>query len=72
MRSLRTISLTTVKFSYQYIFELVWHKMFRTLLGYAVARVCASPSNSTSVHLTVFPYESVGSGDETIVPCGQP
>ena len=46
--------------------------MFRTLLGYAVARVCASPSNSTSVHHTVSPYEGVGSGDETIVPCGQP
>ena len=59
-------------FSYRYIFELVWHKIFTTLLGYTVARVCTSPSTSTSVHQIVFPYEGVGSGDETIVPCGQP
>ena len=49
---LRSTSLTTVKFVHIYssirtFFERVGRKMFLSLLGYNVAKACASPRNST-------------------------
>ena len=68
-------SLTTVKFVYLHsstrtFFERVGRKMFWALLGYIVAKACASPRKFDLVHQTVSPRERVESGDETI--CAHP
>ena len=67
---MKHFSLTTVIFLslLEYIphtfVEQVWRKMFWTLLGDTVAKVCASHRNLT--WFTVSPCERVGSGDETM------
>ena len=40
--------------------------MFLTLLGYIVAKVCASPRNWTWFTRLFSPHEKVWSGDETL------
>ena len=68
---LYSTSLTTVNFvksahvSVRTFFEWVWHKIFWTLLGFTVAKVCASPRNLTWSTRPFSPHERVGSGDNT-------
>ena len=50
---------------YPYLFEWVCCKMFWTLLGDTVTKVCGRPKKFNLVHQTVSPHEGVESGDET-------
>ena len=65
VRSLIRSTSLTHYFKYLYFFELVFRKIFWTLLGYSVPKAPASQRNSTCfLHQTVSPCERVGSGDE--------